>query len=349
MRKTFLFNRFSDAYGGRRISRTLVVMLTALLTVTGLQAQNQTVTGKVTDQSGVPVIGATITIQGTAQGTFTNASGDYSLQVPGPDAVLEFYQLGYGHVTQPLNSRSVINVTFTETAIDLEEVVVIGYGAVTKKDLTGSVSVINAETLAKEQPQTVADLLRNNVPGLTVGMNVSAEGNSTDFVVRGKTNLRSETQTSGYDNAYNAPLIVLDDVIYYGRLTDINPNDIQTLTVLKDSSSAAIYGAKASNGVIMITTKKGKQGKPMINLSATIGMQMLGRSAPMYSGEYFVDYRVATMAALGVDPARLVDPRTATLPRGWAASRANRSIFGWNASTSRRQWPQTTRQAKPLP
>ncbi len=272
-------------------------MLTALLTVTGLQAQNQTVTGKVTDQRGTPVIGATVTIQGTSQGTFTNANGDYSLQVADPDAVLDFYQLGYTRISQPLNSRSVIDVSLTETAIDLEEVVVVGYGAMTKKDLTGSVSTVNAEALAREQPQTVQDLLRNNVAGLHIGYNSSAEGNADEIVIRGKTNFRSQGDGS---NSYNAPLIVLDDVIYYGRLTDINPNDIERLDVLKDGSSSAIYGAKAANGVIIITTKKGKQGKPVIRLDASVGLVMNARLQPSWGPDDFMQFRT--------DASRFVTP-----------------------------------------
>jgi len=269
--------------------RGLLPMLALLSVATGLHAQNLTVTGKVTDQSGVPIIGAIVSVQGTNNGTITNAGGDYVLEVPAAGAVLEYSALGYARATQTPGSRGVVNVQLTETAVDLEEVVVVGYGVMRKRDLTGSVSTVNAETLAKEQPQTVQDLLRNNIPGLTMGMNTSAEGNQTNLVIRGKTNFRSDGKTE--NDPYNAPLIVLDNAIFYGRLTDINPNDIERLDVLKDSSSAAIYGAKASNGVIIITTKKGTQGKPMISLSATVGMQMIGRATPWYTGEDFVDYR----------------------------------------------------------
>lgn len=269
------------------------LVLVGLLSATMAAAQPRDVSGRVTDSNGQPVAGATVVVQGGSAGTVTDGNGNYSLRGVGAEAVLEINMLGFAAVTEATGGKTQVNVQLTPAAIDIEEVVMVGYGAVRKKDMTGSVTIVNAAQLEKEQPQTVQDLLRNNVAGLNIGYTDSAEGDVTDIVIRGKTNFRSNvsspTRTS---DGYNAPLIVLDDVIYYGRMTDINPADIESVAVLKDGSSSAIYGAKATNGVILITTKKGKEGKPVIRLDASVGLVMNARRQPSWSaGDEFLQFR----------------------------------------------------------
>ncbi len=212
-------------------------------------AQNITVQGRVTTTdrpNGVP--GISVSVEGTTNGTTTSDEGRFRLTgVPG-SGKLVFSSVGFKTQTIAVKGQSTINVELEAAeASQLEQVVVIGYGTAKKKDLTGAVSSVKATQLENEHPASVQDILRANVAGLNVGFTASSKGDAS-LQVRGKNTL----------NAGSSPLIVLDGIIYYGALADINPNDIETVDVLKDASSAAVYGAKAASGVIQITTKKGK-------------------------------------------------------------------------------------------
>ena len=168
----------------------------------------------------------------------------------------------------------------------LEEVVVVGYGTMRKKDLTGSVVQVRPDKLANENPKTVQDILRGT-PGLAVGYNADAKGGGS-LSIRGQRSLYT-------DGGHNDPLLILDGMMFYGELSEINPDDIGQIDVLKDASAAAVYGAKAANGVIIITTKKGKQGKPVINFSANIGLTQRSayreRFSPSAYLQHYADWR----------------------------------------------------------
>lgn len=225
------------------------------------QQSTRKITGNVIDNYGDPVIGANIIVKGTTSGTITDVNGDFSLDVPS-DAVLVISFIGYISQEVAVGTQTVVNVKLAENAKALDEVVVIGYGTMKKKDLTGSVVQIRPENIANESPKTVQDILRGT-PGLQVTYDPSAKGES-------KIQLRG--QRSVYDKGdHNNPLLILDGMIFYGELSEINPDDIGQIDILRDASAASIYGAKAANGVIIITTKKGKQGKPVINVNATVG------------------------------------------------------------------------------
>ena len=154
----------------------------------------------------------------------------------------------------PVTGRALIDIVLQEEAIGLDEVVVIGYGTAKKKDLTGSVASVKADLVENEKPQAVQDMLRGTIAGLEVGFATDAKGGG-DLEIRGVNTL----------TASSSPLIVMDGVIYPGAMSDINPNDIEKIDVLKDASSSAVFGARAANGVILITTKKGSAGKAVIN------------------------------------------------------------------------------------
>jgi TonB-dependent SusC/RagA subfamily outer membrane receptor len=164
-------------------------------------------------------------------------------------------------------------------------VVVVGYGTQKKKDLTGAVSQVKATTFENENPRTVQDLLRGNAPGLDVGFDPSTKGQNAPMKIRGQ-----GTLTASAD-----PLIVLDGVIYPGTMADINPNDIATVDVLKDASSAAVFGARSANGVILISTKKGKGGKPIITLNSNFGMNKLLNQPHLLNAEEFLQFRSDAM------------------------------------------------------
>lgn len=243
-----------------------------------------TIIGKVVDENGEPIIGANVLVAGTTTGVITDIDGNYKLEAPFGSS-LQISYIGYTTQTVKAGQKSIIKMK--EDSKTLEEVVVVGYGVMKKKDLTGAVASLKASDLEKEQPKTVQDMLRTGVAGLSVGIETDTKGN-TSMMVRGKNNLRA-TST---DKSSLEPLIVLDGVIYSGQMTDINPNDIEQIDVLKDASSTAVYGAKAANGVVLITTKKGTSStKPIINFSGTWGLSMVNSLPEVYEGEDFINFR----------------------------------------------------------
>ena len=230
----------------------------------GSFAQQITVNGVVQDTQGEPIIGANILVKGTANGTITDLDGNFQLTADA-DALLVISYIGY--VTQELPAQPVMNITLREDAEQLEEVVVIGYGSVKKNDLSGSVVAIKAEDMNKGAVTSPQELIQGKVPGLYVSAGDGQPGAGSSIRIRGGASL----------NASNDPLIVIDGVPVANdaapgtpnALATINPNDIETFTVLKDASATAIYGSRASNGVILITTKKGTQDRIKVNYAGT--------------------------------------------------------------------------------
>nr|WP_295875486.1 SusC/RagA family TonB-linked outer membrane protein [uncultured Chitinophaga sp.] len=188
----------------------------------------------------------------------------------------------------------------------ISEVVVVGYGSMRKKDLTGAISQLKTVRLEKESPRSVQDLLRSGVPGLYVGQNTSAKGGG-DMLIRGQRSLK----------ASNDPLVVLDGVIFFGELSEINPQDIEHFDVLKDASAAAIYGAKSANGVVIITTKKGTTDKPAIRFSANTGIATQGRKRPVYDAQGYLNYRtdLFNSTTRWATPAKYTQPTEANLAK----------------------------------
>ena len=272
-----------------QLAKELLLLSALILCSWAAGAQSgRTITGEVTDEGGDPLIGVTILVKGTSSGTITDVDGAYSIEVPNGAEALTVSYIGYLTKEVEIGNQTVIAISMEQDAIGLDEVVVIGYGTTKKKDLTGAVTSIDAEKMETVATSNMTDMLRANAPGLNVNFNASAKGiaSASSLEIRGQTNVR--------DAAANAPLIVLDGMLYSGDLADINPNDIASFDILKDASSAAIYGSRASNGVIIITTKKGKTGKPTINVSSSVGVATLShaRLEPM-TGPQFIDWRIA--------------------------------------------------------
>ncbi len=228
-----------------------------------VRRQNREVYGKVTDEFGVALDGVTVTAKGTSFAATTNALGEYRLTFPTESTILVFSILGYQAREVAIGDRLVIDVSLQPSMSDLDEVVVVGYGTMRKGDLTGSVIQVRPDRIANENPRTVQDILRGT-PGLNVGFNSSAKGGGS-LQIRGQRSVYT-------DGNHNSPLIVLDGMFFYGELSEINPDDIEQIDVLKDASAAAVYGSKAANGVIIISTKRGKPGKPVINFTANLGL-----------------------------------------------------------------------------
>ncbi len=263
---------------GSRVLSVLAICMALFLNVPFINAQDAiTVKGVVNDALG-PVIGASVVEKGTTNGVITGIDGDFTLTVPS-NATLVVSFVGYKTQEIAVEGKKTLSINLVEDNEMLEEVVVVGYGSMRKKDLTGSVVQINASKMADQNPATVSDLLRGT-PGLQIGYSTSAKGGSS-IQLRGQNSLGTNT----------SPLIILDGMMFSGELSEINPDDIGQIDVLKDASSAAVYGAKAANGVIIITTKKGKEGKPVINVSANIAANTKATYRDVYDAAGFLSYR----------------------------------------------------------
>lgn len=239
------------------------------------------ISGTVRDERGEPLIGVNIQVKGTNIGTSTDIDGNYTLQNVEDDAILVFSYVGYESQEVVVSGRSAIDVTLISDAQVLDELVVVGYGSVKKSDLTGSVERIDASKFKNQAMTQVTDMLTGTVAGFNANQGTSAAGGSS-LEVRGPTSLTASTD----------PLIVLDGVIFNGSLRDINPNDIESIDILKDASSAAIFGSKAASGVILITTTKGSTGKPVINLTSRVGVAQLSSDQfGVRSPEEYINFR----------------------------------------------------------
>lgn len=246
-------------------------------------AQQHTVKGVVSDQNGLPVIGMTVLEQGTNNGTVTGADGSYSISLQSPTATLEFNSLGYETVVEPVNGRAVLNVTAAETAIALDAVVAIGYGSVKKQDLTTAVSVVSTEDMKLRPVSEASGFIQGKVAGVQVQQTSGLPGGGMTVRIRGASSIASS----------NDPLYVVDGVpVGEGNyaIAYLSPNDIESMSILKDASSAAIYGSRAANGVVLITTKQGKMSKgPQINFSAYVGLSNVTKTYDVLNVEQYKD------------------------------------------------------------
>ena len=257
------------------------VFLSAMLAffASGLSAyaQNMKVTGKVVDEAGDPVIGVVVFVQDTkVSPALTDIDGHYSIVAP-PDARLTFSCLGYKEVEVKLTGNPVVNVTLIPDTVNLDEAVVIGYGSQKMKDLTGGLSVVGEQTLGMVSSGNLMDRISGQVAGLTITTGDEKPGSNQSLLIRGQNSLSGS----------NSPLIVLDGIPYEGSLADIDPDLVESMTVLKDASSVAIYGSRGSNGVILINTKGGKQGSLMVTYKASVSyVEPMQRIQVMGPNEY---------------------------------------------------------------
>ena len=225
--------------------------------------QQKSVSGKVTDSTGEPLPGVSVVIKGSTIGVITDGDGNYNLQKVSENAVLQFSFVGKKMKEIKVESKSNINVTLEEETIGLDEVVAIGYGTMKKSDLTGAVISADIEAFRESPNVNILQSLQGTIPGLQVGQ-VNQAGQESSIQIRGINTLSGN----------QSPLIIVDEIIYSGRLGDLNPNDIKSVEVLKDASSKAIYGSQAANGVILITTKSGKKtGEAVFNYSGSVSVQ----------------------------------------------------------------------------
>lgn len=252
------------------------------------QTAGYEVKGVVVDKAGTPILGATVVEQGTTNGVSTGIDGEYALRVASPQSVVEVSYVGYKSVSLVANSSLLTHLTLTEDALGIEDVVVIGYGTVKKNDMTGSVVAVKADDFNRGAVVSAQDMLKGKVPGVNIIPGDGGPGSSATIRVRGAASL----------NASNDPLIVIDGVPIAADagkgmanpLETINPNDIESFTVLKDASAAAIYGSRASNGVIIVTTKKGTGNTPRVSYNGSFSIQTNSDKLPVMSPNEFRGY-----------------------------------------------------------
>ena len=275
---------------GNKRSRFFALLMAGVLSAASLsaQAQNRTIKGCITDANNKePLMGATITLDGGKTGAVTDLDGNYTLVVPAGTKQITVSYIGYIAKTVQLNG-DVINITLDSNDRQLGEVVVVGYGTARKSDLTGSVATVSAKDFNKGSISSPEQLINGKVSGVQIMSNSGSASAGSTIRVRGGASL----------NASNDPLIVLDGVpLEHGGISGnsdnflsmINPADIESMTVLKDASSTAIYGSRASNGVIIITTKKGQQGGVKVNFNTTNSIQTRAQMVEMLSRDQFVN------------------------------------------------------------
>lgn len=278
------------------IDKTVILKEKQEVLVSDILASNRRIIrGVVKDAAtGELLMGVSITIKGSNTGTVTDGQGKFELEVLN-GAELEVTYLGYAPTTITTTGKISVEIMLTMISTSLDQMVVVGYGTMRKKDLTGSVVQIRPDNLVNENPNTVQDILRGTA-GLKVGYNVSAKGG-------GAMELRG--QRSVYTGGrHNEPLIVLDGMIFYGELSEINPDDIGQIDILKDASAAAVYGAKAASGVIIISTKKGKIGKPVVNFTANASLSTKANFRERFGMDDYLQHRQDwyTKNTYGVNP-----------------------------------------------
>ena len=240
--------------------------LVAILLAGVLSAQNITVKGVVTDrETGEPIPFASIQVKGTTTGAAADTEGCFSLTVS-TNATLVFSSIGYIPREVPVDGRGVIDVILSPDSEALDDVIVIAYGTAKKESVTGAVATVKSSEISKRPVSSVTDILEGQVSGIMVNSTYGEPGSGASIRIRG----------FGSVNGSNSPLYVIDGVPFGGNVSDLNPNDIESLTVLKDATSAALYGNRASNGVILITTKRGTSDKVSVTVSATQGIYMRG-------------------------------------------------------------------------
>ena len=289
------------------MKRPYILFLVFMLVIGSLKAQNIPVSGKVTSATDKqPIPGVTVVIKGTSKGTVTDANGSFSLDIPS-DGVLVFSFVGMQKQEVPVKGKRQISIEMSEEKIDLGEVVVMGYNTSSKKLITGSFGLVDQEEIKAIPLRTIDGVLQGKAAGMTINQNSGTPGGQNSIKIRGGSSI----------NATNQPLIVIDGVpalsgsfgqIGYsgqeiGALSDINPNDIEQVTILKDASATAIYGARASNGVILITTKKGNLQKTSINLNTSYGWQTLPkeRLPELMNAQQWNEYKGTDVQGIDTD------------------------------------------------
>lgn len=263
--------------------------------------QDQPVSGKVLDAEGNPLVGATVLVKNTQRGVLTDERGEFTISVPEGSNILLVSYLGFITQEISIDGKSKLEIRLGSDQMALSEVVVIGYGAVKRSDLTGAVGSIDTKDIVRSNPVQAAAAIQGQIAGVNIQKVKGRPGDGYSIDIRGLSNFDENNE------GLNEPLVVIDGVMG-GNMNNLNPNDIETINVLKDASSTAIYGSRGANGVILITTKRGVAGKTRINYSGYVGVKAPAHIPKMMTAQQFYNtYNVERVAAGGS-------------PRGWTSS-----------------------------
>lgn len=288
---------FSGSNVNYELSEGNIVVIKEEPTTVMLRGTNKTqgvqVSGSVTDANGQPLVGANIIEKGTTNGALTDFDGNFSIEVENGEAILVVSYLGFTTKDVSVNNQATITIILQEDSAKLDEVVIIGYGAIRKKDLTGSVSSIGTEDLTRIPTTDPIKALQGSAPGVRVGVPSGAPGSSAIIRIRGANSL----------SAGNEPLYVVDGVLLDGSLgSEVSVNDIKSIDILKDASSTAIYGSRGANGVVVITTKRGRSGKTVVTYDSYISSQSIIKKLDLLNASDFKTLHTEAFAANGVAP-----------------------------------------------
>lgn len=290
-------------------SKTLLLPFVMLGFMTMASAQNLTVTGSVTDAEGFPMEGAAVVVKGTSSGTTTNPEGRFELSVP-QDAILVASYIGYISQEMKVGGEHTINFVLLEDSAYLDDVIVVAYGSMSKSDFTGSASQVSGDRIAQSSAESVDKGMIGKISGVRVASSTGDPGSAGSVQIRGVSSISAGT----------SPLYVVDGVVIssstegdlnvgyksMGILNTLNPDDVESVTVLKDAAAASLYGSRAANGVILITTKRGRQGKTTVTYSGEAGVSNMAvsRALKMMGGPQFISYlKAAGDNAFAINPA----------------------------------------------
>src|SRR6185503_4944332 len=269
-----------------------ILILLQLISSIALAQNNFKVSGKVNDESGKAVEGATVTVKGTSIATATSPDGSYSLMAPSGNSVLVITSVGYAELEIAIDNKSQLNISIVSTASSLSDVVVIGYATVKKKDVTGAVAGINQKDIRSRPVDNAIQAMQGKVAGVDISSN-ERPGTVPSINIRG---VRSLT-------ASNSPLFVVDNIpLITGGIDNLNPGDIESIDVLKDASATAIYGSRGANGVVIITTKQGKSGKVTLSFNHSVTLENLVDNREMFDASEYITFKRWAYYYAGLNP-----------------------------------------------
>lgn len=286
----------------------LIAGFVAVIASRPASAQDAIVRGTVVAaENGQPVPSVTVMVQGTMTGTQTNEKGEFTLRPQTLTVNLVASRIGYVRQVVPLNGQQTIEIRMTRTTLSLSDVVVVGYGTQARSDITGSVTSVGTARLEEKPNTNLAQAIEGAVPGVTVTTGTAGAEPSLNIQVRGRNSISAST----------APLIVVDGIPYGGSLAELNQNDISSIEILKDASATAIYGTRGSNGVVLVTSKKGAAGKPRLSYTGYTGTQRITNLPELMGAQEFADFKCVRTRATPTTPC--LNTLTATEQRGLAA------------------------------